>query len=168
MKKILFVILMLAPMSIFAQKFAHFNMAEVLPNMAEYQAASAEIQKLSAQYQEEYDRLIKEYQTKAEELQKLDEAGNTAQAILQSKAQDLQKMQQSIQEFGQASQQDLEKQQGEKMQAIQTKVMAAITKLGEAGGYVYVVDTSSGVIPFVNPSLSTDITAQVKAELGIK
>ena len=161
MKKILVMILMLAPMSIFAQKFAHFNMAEVLPNMEEYKAAGAEIQKLTAQYQEELERLQKEYQ-------KLSEDQSTAQAILQSKAQDLQKMEQSIQDFYQASQQDLQKQQSEKMEPIQAKVIAAIKKIGEAGGYVYVVDVSTGAISFINPSLSTDVTAQLKAELGIK
>lgn len=161
-------ILMLAPMSIFAQKFAHFDMSQVLPNMAEYQTASADIQKLQAQYQEELERLQKEYQTKAEEFQKLSEGGATAQAILQSKAQDLQKMEQSIQDFYQASQQDLQKQQSEKMEAIQVKVMAAIKKIGEAGGYIYVVDASTGAIPFVNTALSTDVTAELKTELGIK
>ena len=168
MKKILVVMLMLAPMSIFAQKLAHFDMSKVLPEMAEYQTASADIQKLQSQYQEELERLQKEYTTKAEELQKLSEDKNAAQAILQSKAQDLQKMEQSIQDFYNASQQDLQKQQGEKMEIIQTKVMAAIRKLGEAGNYVYVVDISTGAIPFVNEALSTDITAQLKAELGIK
>lgn len=168
MKKILFVIMMLAPMSMFAQKFAHFNMAEVLPQMAEYQTASAEIQKLTQQYQEELERLQKEYQTKAEEFQKLSADSNAAQAILQSKGEDLQKMEQSIQNFYQASQQDLQKQQGEKLEAIQTKVVAAIKKIGEAGTYIYVVDVSTGAIPFVNTALSTDITAQLKTELGIK
>lgn len=168
MKKILVVMLMLAPMSIFAQKFAHFDMSQVLPAMEEYKAASAEIQKVSQQYQEELERLQKEYQTKGEEYQKLADEKSTAQAILQSKAQDLQKMEQSIQDFYQASQQDLQKQQSEKMEGIQAKVMAAIKKIGEAGNYTYVVDTSTGAIPFINTSLSTDVTAQIKAELGIK
>lgn len=168
MKKILVALLMMAPMSLFAQKFAHFNMTNVLPEMEEYKAASAEIQKLGQQYQDELERLQKEYQTKAEELQKLSEEGQTAQAILQSKATDLQKMEQSIQDFYQASQQDMQKQQSEKMEVIQTKVLAAIKKIGEAGGYVYVVDISGGAIPFVNETLSTDVTAQVRAELGIK
>ena len=159
---------MMAPMSLFAQKFAHFNMANVLPEMEEYKTASAEVQKLASQYQEEYDRLIKEYQTKAEEFQKLSDEGQTAQAILQSKANDLQKMEQSIQDFSQASQQDLQKQQSEKMESIQNKVMAAIKKIGEAGNYIYVMDISSGAVPFINESLSTDVTAQVRAELGIK
>lgn len=168
MKKILVALLMMAPMSLFAQKFAHFNMANVLPEMEEYKTASAEVQKLASQYQEEYDRLIKEYQTKAEEFQKLSDEGQTAQAILQSKANDLQKMEQSIQDFSQASQQDLQKQQSEKMESIQNKVMAAIKKIGEAGNYIYVMDISSGAVPFINENLSTDVTAQVRAELGIK
>ena len=168
MKKILFVILMLAPMSIFAQKFAHFNMASILPEMQEYKDAGADIQKLTAQYQEELKRLQTEYQTKAEEFQKLSADANTAQAILQSKGQDLQKMQESIQSFYDASQEDLQKKQSEKMEPIQTKILAAIKKVGETGGYVYVVDISTGAIPFINEALSTDVTAQLKAELGIK
>lgn len=168
MKKILVMILMLAPMSLFAQKFAHFNMANVLPEMEEYKTASAEVQKLAAQYQEELDRLQKEYQTKAEEFQKLSEEGQTAQAILQNKANDLQKMEQSIQDFYQASQQDMQKQQSEKMESIQTKVMAAIKKIGEAGNYIYIFDISSGAASFINEALSTDVTAQVRTELGIK
>lgn len=168
MKKILVALLMMAPMSLFAQKFAHFNMTNVLPEMEEYKTASAEVQKLATQYQEELERLQKEYQTKAEEFQKLSEEGQTAQAILQSKATDLQKMEQSIQDFYQASQQDMQKQQSEKMEAIQAKVVAAIKKIGEAGNYIYVVDISSGAISFINESQSTDVTAQVRAELGIK
>jgi outer membrane protein len=53
------------------------------------------------------------------------------------------------------------------MALIVEKVMAAVKKIGEAGGYVYIVDISSGAISFVNPALSTDITAQLKKELGI-
>ena len=168
MKKILIAILMLAPMSVFAQKFAHFNMGNVLPEMAEYKTAMAELQKLTTQYQEELKRLQTEYQTKAEEFQKLSSDGTTAQAILQSKAQDLQKMEESIQTFYQASQEDLQKQNTAKMEPVQAKVVAAIKKIGEVGGYVYIVDLSTGAIPFVNEALSTDVTPQLKSELGIK
>ncbi|MBQ8968394.1 MAG: OmpH family outer membrane protein [Bacteroidaceae bacterium] len=168
MKKILVVMLMLAPMSIFAQKFAHFNMANVLPNMEEYKTASAEIQKLQSQYQEELQRLQTEYQTKGEEFQKLQSDASTDQTILQSRAQNLQKMEQDIQDFYQASQENLQKQQAEKMELIQSKVIAAIKKIGEAGGYVYVMDVSTGAVPFINETLSTDVTAQLRTELGIK
>ena len=168
MKKIALFVLMFAPLSMFAQKFAHFDMSKVLPEMAEYQAAGAEIQKLGNQYQEELERLQKEYQTKVEEFQKLSADEGAAQAILQSKAQDLQKMEQSIQDFYQASQQDMEKQRAEKMEPIAMKVQAAIKKIGESGGYVYVMDVSSGSVSFINETLSTDVTSQLRSELGIK
>ena len=45
--------------------------------------------------------------------------------------------------------------------------MAALKKIGEAGGYVYIDDIISGAISFVYRALSTDITAQLKKELGI-
>ena len=54
------------------------------------------------------------------------------------------------------------------MSAISEKILAVVKKIGEAGGYVYIVDTSSGVIPFINTTLSTDVTDQVKKELGIQ
>ena len=54
------------------------------------------------------------------------------------------------------------------MSTISEKVLAVVKKIGEEGGYVYIVDTSSGVIPFVSSTLSTDITDQVKKELGIQ
>jgi Skp family chaperone for outer membrane proteins len=44
--------------------------------------------------------------------------------------------------------------------------MAAVKKIGESGSYVYVVDLSVGSIPFVNSALSTDITDQIKKEVG--
>ncbi len=172
MKKTLLTMIMLAPVSVFAQKYAHFSMADIMPNMAEYQTAISEMQTLSNQYQEELDRLQKEYQTKAEEYQKLAEDEGTAQAILQSKLQDIQKMEQSIQDFYQASQQDMQKQQNDKMEVIQVKITNAVNKIAESGGYVYVMDVSSCVVGapvvFVNTGLSTDITAQVKSALDIK
>ncbi len=172
MKKLLFTLLMLAPLGAFAQKYAHFNMADILPNMAEYQTASNELQTLATQYQEELDRLQKEYQTKTEEYQKLAEDESTAQAILQSKMQDIQKMEQSIQDFYQASQQDIQKQQSDKYDAIQAQILTAVNKIAEAGGYVYVMDLASASVGspvvFVNTSVSTDITAQVKTALGIQ
>ena len=153
-------------------KFAHFNLNDVLANMAEYKTATEDVQKLTTQYQEEYTRLQKEYQTKYEELQKLDQEGKTADAILQNKSQELQKMVESIQQFEIASQQDLQTKRAEKMEAIQLKIMTQVQKLAEAGGYVYVMVSSNalvgGPVVFVNSPLRTDITDQVKTALGIQ
>lgn len=174
MKKFFVMLLMAAGTAVTSAqvKFAHFNMADVLTNLPEYKTASDDIQKLSAQFQEELTRLQTEFRTKGEELQKLAQDGKTAEAILQSKSQELQKMEESIQQFYQASQQELQSKQAEKMEGIQVKIMAQIQKIAETGGYVYVMDSSNaavgGPVVFVNNALSTDITAQVKTALGIQ
>jgi outer membrane protein len=76
-------------------------------------------------------------------------------------------MYQKIQQSYQDNQQALAKEQSEKMQAITTKVLNAIKEVGSAGGYVYIMDLSGG-IPYISTTLSTDVTAQVKAKLGLK
>ena len=53
------------------------------------------------------------------------------------------------------------------MAPIQQKVLNAIKEIGEAGGYVYIMDTTSG-IPFISNTLSTDISAELKSKLGMK
>jgi outer membrane protein len=53
------------------------------------------------------------------------------------------------------------------MQAITAKVVDAIKQVGQAGGYVYIMDMAGG-IPYISTTLSTDVTAQVKSKLGLK
>jgi outer membrane protein len=76
-------------------------------------------------------------------------------------------MYQKIQQSYQDNQQALAKASQEKMQLITTKVLDAIKSVGQAGGYVYVMDINAG-IPYVSTTLSTDITTQVKTKLGLK
>ncbi len=165
MKKILFAILMMAPLSLFAQKFAHFNSADIIPNMKEYVAAQTEIETLGKQYKEDLDRMQAELQKKSEEFQK--EEANLLDNVKQRRQQELQDLYNRILQTNQDNQQSLEKVQAEKLQAIQQLVMEAIKKVGEAGGYIYIVDTSNGLIPFVNPAMSTDVSAEIKKALGM-
>ena len=166
MKKILIAILMMAPLSLCAQKFAHFNAADVIPNMKEYTTAMEEMQAMQKQYEDDLKLMQDELQKKAEEYQK--EQANLLENVRQRREQELNDLGNRLQQSYQDNQAALQKAQAEKMNEIQEKVMAAVKKIGEAGGYVYIVDTSSGVIPFVNPTLSTDITAEVKKELGVQ
>lgn len=165
MKKSLIIALMLMPLSLFAQKFAHFNSAEIIPNMAEYKTAQTEIQTLAETYDKDLKAMQDELQTKSETYEK--EAATLPDNIKQRREQELQELYQRMQQNYQDNQQALQKAQADKMQAIQEKVIAALKKVGESGGYVYIVDLSSGSIPFVNETLSTDISAEVKKALGM-
>ena len=165
MKKFLVMAFAMMAMTAGAQKFAHFNSADVIPNMKEYTTAQQELEAMGKQYEQDLKLMQDELQKKSDEYQK--EQANLLENVRQRREQELQDLYQRLQQSYQDNQQALAKAQQEKLGAIQEKVLAAVKKVGEAGGYVYVVDVSSGVIPFVNTALSTDITAEVKKEVGI-
>ncbi|MCR4592575.1 MAG: OmpH family outer membrane protein [Bacteroidaceae bacterium] len=166
MKRLMIAIMMIAPLSLSAQKFAHFNSAEIIPNMKEYVTATEEIQAMAKQYDDDMKLMQDELQKKGDEYQK--EQANLLENVRQRREQELQDLYQRLQQSYQDNQQALEKARQEKMGAINEKVMAAVKKIGEAGGYVYVVDLSTGAIPFVNSQLSTDVSDLIKKEVGIQ
>lgn len=166
MKKILIAILMMAPLSLCAQKFAHFNTADIIPNMKEYTTAMGELEAIQKQYADDIKLMQDELQKKSEEYQK--EQANLLDNVRQRREQELNDLYTRLQQSYQDNQAALQKAETEKMNVIREKVLAVVKKVGEAGGYVYIVDTSSGVIPFINSTLSTDITDQLKKELGIQ
>ena len=51
MKKILLLAFLVLPLSVFAQKFGHFNSADTIQLMPEYKTAQTELQKLQSQMQ---------------------------------------------------------------------------------------------------------------------
>ena len=165
MKKFLILVLLLAPMSLCAQKFGHFNSADIIQAMPEYATAQTELQALGKQYEDELTRMQDEFKTKYEEYQKNE--ATYPEATKQRRQQELTELNNRLEQFYQTSQQDLQKQQQDKMALITEKVSKAIKEVGDAGGYVYIMDVTSG-IPYINESISTDVTDQVKTKLGIK
>ena len=133
--------------------------------MPEFTAAQTDIQNLQKQYEEELQRMQDELKTKSEDFDK--NQATLPDAVKQRRQQELQDLYQRLQQYAQTAEQELAKARTEKMQAIQTKVLAAIKEVGNAGQYVYVMDISSG-IPYISETLSTDVTAMVKTKLGLK
>jgi outer membrane protein len=146
-------------------KFGHVNTQEIIQAMPEFNTARTEIEKLTQQYENDLKSMQDELQKKGEEFEKL--PADTPDGIKQRKSEELNKLYQNIQESYQANQQALAKAQQEKMQVIQTKVLDAIKTVGQDGGYVYIMEMGAG-IPYISTTLSTDVTAQVKAKLGLK
>jgi hypothetical protein len=46
------------------------------------------------------------------------------------------------------------------------RLLEAVKAIGQTGGYVYIMENNS--LPYISTTLSTDVTAQVKAKLGLK
>lgn len=61
----------------------------------------------------------------------------------------------------------MQKKQQELMAPILQKANDAITAVGQEQGFTYIFDLDSTPIPYVNETTSTDVTAAVKAKLGI-
>ena len=166
MKKLFLALMMMLPMAAMAQaKFGHVNSAEIMQAMPEFSQARTDIEALTKQYEADLKLMQDELQKKGEAFEK--EQATLPENIKQRRQQELQDMYQKIQQSYQDNQQALQQAQQEKMQAITTKIVDAIKKVGEAGGYVYIMDLTAG-IPYISTTLSTDVTTQVKAQLGLK
>ena len=146
-------------------KFGHVNTQEIIQAMPEYAAAKADIDKLTAQYEADLKSMQDELQKKADAFDK--EQATLPDNIKQRRQTELQEMYQKIQQSYQDNQQALQKASSEKMQAITTKVLEAIKAVGQAGDFVIINEINAG-IPYISTTLSTDVTAQVKAKLGLK
>ena len=165
MKKLLLMLLMCAPVAAFAQKFGHVNAQEIIQVMPEYTKAKTEIDALQKQYEDDLKGMQDELQKKSQSYEK--EQATLPENIKQRREQELQEMYQKIQQSYQDNQQALARASQEKMMAIQAKVIDAIKQVGQAGGYVYIMDIAGGV-PYISSTLSTDVTSEVKAKLGLK
>lgn len=165
MKKLILMLLMFAPLATFAQKFGHVNAQEIIQALPEFATAQKEIQALQTQYEADLKSMQDELTKKSQDYEK--NKATLPENIKQRREQEMQDMYQKIQQSYQDNQQALAKASQEKMQAINTKVLDAIKAVGQAGGYVYIMDVAGG-IPYISTTLSTDVTAQVKAKLGLK
>ena len=148
-----------------AQKFGHVNAQEIIQVMPEYTKARTEIEALAKQYDDDLKSMQDELTKKSQAYEK--EQATLPDNIKQRREQELQEMYQKIQQSYQDNQQALAKAQQEKFQVITAKVTDAIKQVGQAGGYVYIMDIAGGV-PYISTTLSTDVTADVKTKLGLK
>ena len=165
MKKLLILILMLAPMSLLAQKFGYVNSAEIIQVMPEYSKAINELQALEKMYTDEFNSMRTELEKKGTEFEKLQQDG-VPENILTRRYEELMQMQQRLQEYGQEVQLNLSQAETEKMIAIQNTLKAALDAVGNEGSFLCIFDMAGG-IPFINTALCEDVTQKVRTKLGI-
>ena len=165
LKKIALLLLLIAPMSVFAQKFAHFKSMDIIPVMPEYTKAQTDIQALQKQYEDEIKRASDEFNKKFAEYQQ--EQKTLPQNIQERRQKDLQEMQQKGIQFQQDAQQQLDQAYRGMMEPIYKKLEDAVKAIGAAGGYTYVFDLNRTDIPYINDTMSKDVTNDIKTKLGI-
>lgn len=166
LKKIaLLVVVFALPLGAMAQKFAHMNSQEVVSLMPEFTKAQAELETLSNQFaaelkgsQEEFNKKLADFQAQVDSLPR---------NIAERRQKELQDMAARQEQFQQEAYQSMQKAQQDAMVPIYKKLDEAIQAVGKAEGATYIFDLARTPIPYVGPG-SVDVTAKVKAQLGIK
>ena len=166
LKKIALILLLIAPMSVFAQKFGHIKTQEILVAMPDYIKAQTDIQTMQKQYEDEMKRAQEEFNKKFTAHQ--EEQANLPKNIQERRQKELQELSQKGMQMQQDAQLELERSWMTMLEPIAKKIEDAIKAVGQDGGYVYIFDLNATQIPFVNETLSTDVTGAVKAKLGIQ
>lgn len=161
MKKLILMVMLLAPMTMFAQKFGCVDYDAVAQDIPEYAKAQGELQALAKQYDNELQAMREELERKAGEYDKTKSTMNATKQ--QETEQALMEMQQKIQQAYQDNSQKLQQKQQELLTPIQTKVAKAIENVGNNGKYVYIVMSNS--LPFINKTLCDDVTEACKSEV---
>lgn len=146
-------------------KFGHINSQELLKAMPERDSAEAKLQKFTKTLQDQIEELQVEFNKKYQDY--LQKRSTFTDAIREMKEKELSEMQQRAQEFQQVAEQDYQRMQQEVMKPVIEKADAAIKKVGQNNGFIYIFDTSAGILLYQSDK-SIDIMPLVKSELGIK
>lgn len=162
MKKYFIMLMMLAPMAAFAQKFGHVDAQQIMQSMPDYIKAQGELDSQAKILENEEKELINEFQRQVDEYQKnMNTMNPTAR---EEKEKQLTEMQQKVEQKRQDDYNAIQKLQQEKLQPLQQKLLKAIENVGKAGNYVYIMQQGSAL--YISSTLSEDVTAKVKAELN--
>ena len=160
MKKVIIMLMLLAPLTAFAQKFGKVNTQTVVQTMTDYGKAQGELQALQKQKENELKGLQDELQRKSEEYEKIK---STLNATKQKETElELQNMYTKVQQAYQDGQQELQKKSQELMAPIQTRIINAIQAVGKAGNFTYIFEEGAAVYTGTNVE---DITSKVQAQL---
>ena len=160
MKKLVLMLMLLAPMTMMAQKFGKVNTQTIMQALPDVAKANGELEALQKQKDNELKAMQEEFQRKADEYQK---GASTMNATAkQQKETELQGLQQKIQQAYQDGQQELQKKSNELMQPIVAKVRAAIDAVGKAGNYTYIFEEGAAIYTGSNV---LDVTNEVQSKI---
>ena len=163
MKKMILMLALALPIIASAQKIGHVNSQEIMALMPETKQMSEKLDSVQGVYETQLANMQEEFNKKVTEFQQQQSTMSTS--ILEYKQQELAQMEQRMQMFYQTIQKDLQTKQVEYLQPIRDKLLATINKVAVAQECTYVMDQANML--YIAPN-ALDLTAAVKAELGIK
>lgn len=170
LKLTLTLMLVFSASSLFAQKFGRVDLAAIVTAMPEYKEAEANLQVYGKDLQDQLEQIQVEFNNRYLEYEK--NVATYSDSVRQLKERELTELQQRFQDFQQVAQQDMQKKEAELINPVYTKANDAVKVVSTRGGYIAVFNTAgdqpaSAGLAYFNAEALTDITAEVKKELGI-
>ena len=167
-KKILMLVLLMAPLSLCAQKFAYYDHFDVMQSMPAFQTAQKELEELGKKYENDLKSMQDEIISKRDAY--LASADSLPENMRNRKEPQINDLMNRFQQAQQDNQTAFQQAQQDKLQPIVAQVAEAVGSIAKAEGFVYVMDrqtasTTGGI--FINESMCENITAKVKAKLGL-
>jgi outer membrane protein len=144
-------------------KFAHVNFNELVTLMPEMDAAREASEAAAKEAEEVYQAMVEEFQTKLQQYEQ--KQATWTPAVKESKERELTEIQNRIQEYQSAIQQELQQQQQQLMAPIYQKATETVNTLAKKHGVIYVFDIQSML--YVDAAQSLDLTAEARTALNI-
>ncbi len=165
--KITFIaLLFFAANTTFAQKFGHLNAGNLLEAFPDVRKADTTLVKLQESLSVKGQEMLKKLETDYNKYMQDSNAGIITPAQAKVMEADLQKQQETIDKYRQEITGQLEQKRQELLKPILEKIDTAIKAIGKENGYAMIFDVSAGSMLYAIES--QDITALVKAKLGLK
>lgn len=163
-------VLVLAPLTLCAQKFAHYSNVDIIQAMPAYRTAMTELQNIGKQYETELTAMQAEIKTKIEKYQK--EVNDQTPANMRERREaEIKQLQERFQTAYEDNERAYSEKQQQLFEPIYKKVEDAVAQVAKENGYVYVLDQSlmqgSQKLITINESLSENVTAKIQSKLGI-
>lgn len=164
-KTMLLAVLMVAAVSMNAQKFGYVNSAQLLSELPSVKSAESELETFQKQLMSSGEAMVKKLDAKIQAYSKEAQEGLLSQVQMQKKEEELAAEQQKIQAYEVEVQNKILKKREDLYAPILDKVKVAIEAVGADGGYTMIFDSSGGTI--LHATDQENVMAQVKTKLGL-
>ncbi len=160
-KSVAVALLLIGAQQLSAQKIAHVQLDSLIQLMPETKQAMEIAQSYLKDLEKQVASMKTEFDTKYQDY--LTNENSYSELVKKTKQEELQTLNQRIQDFQQQAQQDYQKKYVELSKPIQDKAKKAIDAVAKENGYKYILDTSTGLVLYSEPS--DDVLMLVKKKL---
>lgn len=147
-------------------RIGYFSNDAVLRSMPEYIQAQKELDQLRLQYDTETQRAEQEFNTKYEEF--LDNLSTLAQSIRRKRQAELQQLMESNVKFREEANRLLRQAEDDAIAPLQQRIDAALKAVATTHQFIIILNTDSNACPYIDSSISEDVSALITQYLENK